>query len=380
MPTIERNINTAQAQYYSRPQDERFPSFAAYLEHGAQKKRTSLERTYSAKDLQAVLNNPADADNRSGKDEGIALASPKGAASFTHWSFGQLARSISAPASYLRQLPATIAAQAVNYGLQHTPPATDLSLLLTLPDGADRPIVRASTSEKYGRAWDFDLHRPIIDTLTSGRDGGDWKLPTAWDGKPAGAYAGDRDSFLIAINGGSIVEDPSARQGNGAMFRGIMVRNSEVGASSIVIVSVFFRFICGNLMLWCAVLGESFRRRHVGQDAARDAIRTAYRLARTMSERAARQDEQIIAGLIRQEIATTKEGVIDELIALKFTKDEATEAYAAAERQEQNPRSRWGIVQGITQMSQESGYQDERFALDLKAAQILKKGAALVAA
>lgn len=35
----------------------------------------------------------------------------------THWSFGQLASQVGAPATYLRQLPATLAAINLLYGL-----------------------------------------------------------------------------------------------------------------------------------------------------------------------------------------------------------------------------------------------------------------------
>ncbi len=37
----------------------------------------------------------------------------------THWSFGQLASLVGAPAAYLRQLPAPIAGINLQYGLAH---------------------------------------------------------------------------------------------------------------------------------------------------------------------------------------------------------------------------------------------------------------------
>src|SRR5262245_19443929 len=39
-------------------------------------------------------------------------------ATLTHWSFGQLASIAAAPPQYLRSLPAPIASDAINYGLQ----------------------------------------------------------------------------------------------------------------------------------------------------------------------------------------------------------------------------------------------------------------------
>jgi hypothetical protein len=39
-------------------------------------------------------------------------------AALTHWSFGQLATIAGAPPQYLRSLPAAIASDAINHGLQ----------------------------------------------------------------------------------------------------------------------------------------------------------------------------------------------------------------------------------------------------------------------
>ena len=52
-------------------------------------------------------------------DDDLALREASGrTASLTHWSFGQLATIASAPPNYLRSLPASIASDALNFGLQ----------------------------------------------------------------------------------------------------------------------------------------------------------------------------------------------------------------------------------------------------------------------
>lgn len=62
---------------------------------------------------------------------------------------------------------------------------------------------------------------------------------------------------------------------------------------------------------------------------------------------------------------------------LGATKDQATEAYNTAEAKEPgcSPRSFWGISQALTRNSQESGFQDDRLALDRLAAEVMKRGA-----
>ena len=97
--------------------------------------------------------------------------------------------------------------------------------------------------------------------------------------------------------------------------------------------------------------------------------------------RSASQDEAIIKALIDTEIASTRAGVVDVLAAGGMTKIAAAAAYDRAEATESaSPRSFWGIAQGITRISQDSGYQDERYQLDQLAAQVLARGRKLVAA
>lgn len=402
------NRYDAANQFSTRPADESYGDLYTFLAALRDQKQRSRERTYAARDLRA---DPA-------TDGSVLLTSPRGSARLTHWAFSQTARTISAPAGYLRTLPPDITAAAINYGISTLPTGTDLVVLAKQPptpgaalaaayspDAATPepipqiPIIRAVTSTTYGRVWDADLYHDVIErTAPHGFD-----LPPVWPqldkhgtGK-AGAYASDRDSFLILANGGSLVTDPSARrsssldgssdsQGNGpgALYRAIIVRNSEVGASSITLEQILYRVICGNHIIWNAQTLSKFRRRHVGQHAHRDAVREIARIAVSLRTQSAREDEQIVRMLIDREIATTREGVIDALRAAGMTERDAEAAYDATETQESrttaSPRSYWGIVQGITWTAQNTQHEDERFTLDQIAGAILQKGRQLVAA
>jgi hypothetical protein len=374
------NFNTAHREYMNRPADERFTSPAAYLESARHDKQYSREITYNTRDLRVEpVTIDVDGDHAIAPTPTLRLTSPKGSAEFTHWSFGQLCRMIGAPASYLRELPPAIAADALNWGMHDAADhATDAKLLVKA-NGAS-PIVRACTSETYGRVWDADLAEPVLSHLPN------FSLPPSWDkdangqAVPTGAFRGDRDSFLILTDGGSIVTDPSAGNG-GAMHRGIMIRNSETGACSIWIDLIWFRTVCGNLMITGGMYDLRFKRRHVGDHAKRDALRTIYEAAHKWTDRPASTDEAIVRGLIQNEIAHTKEAVIDELRGMKMTQADAIAAYdRAVETEKASPRSYWGIANGITRISQDSGYQDQRFELDQIAAAILRRGRKLIAA
>jgi hypothetical protein len=361
-------IATAAREYATRPADERFESVSALVTDASHDKQLSVERAYNLKDLRVV----PDGDS-------LRLASPKGVAQFTHWSFGQACRMVGAPAAYLRELPPAIAADCLNHGLRDSAPGTTANLLVKQNGG--EPIVRACTSDSYGRCWDADLYGSVAHMLTD-KDPS-WGLPPVWGGGVAGAYRGDRDSFLIVTNGGSIVTDPSIGRGgdDAAMYRGLLIRNSEVGASSVVIETILFRYICGNHMLWGALHNSQFKRRHVGSHVTRDVVREIGRIAYQWAQASPARDTAIIRTLIDREIAHTKEAVIDELRKMGATKEQAESAYLRCERTEDcSPRSFWGASQGLTRLSQDSHYQDDRYELDRLAAIVMARGARLVAA
>ena len=361
-------ISTAATEYYRRPADERHASPQALVDDAIARKTASREVGYNLKDLRIT---PI-ADDDAGR---LVLTSPKGQASLTPWSHGQICRMVGAPAAYIRTLPPDIAADALNHGIQTTAPGTKANVLAMVKDGT--VTARAVTSDTYGRLWDADFYSPVVDTLCAHG----WTLPPTWDGKPAGAYSSDRDSFLVLVNGGSIVTDPSVRNGNGQMYRGLMLRNSEVGAAAVWLEEILYEYICGNHNFWGAVINRTYKRRHVGVHVLRDTLRQIGTTARTWTNRAASADEALIRALIDKEIAQTKDAVVDELVKIGATKADAIAAYDRCVTDfDASPRSYWGIAQGFTKTSQDSGYQDDRLQLDQLAAKVLQRGAKLVAA
>ncbi len=386
MAITETTITTAAHEYYRRPADERYASLDALVEHARHERELSAERGFNLKDLRVSIGMMSYLTLTRG-EQTVVLQSPRGHAELNHWSFGQLCRMVGAPTGYLRgRTPATIA-QCLNEGIDETAPGTTATVLVRGANGRPLPLVRSITSQSYGRVWDSELYGSLASVFQrSTRGAGDhWILPPTWDGQPAGAYRGDRDAFVIVVNGGSIVEDPSlaSRGGSDArMFRGLLVRNSEVGACSVTIESVLYRYICGNHMLWGAIVDSKFRRRHVGVHTLRDSLRELGRLAVSVTTASVQRDEAIVRALIDHEIATTEAGVIDELRKIGFSTEMAQAAYDRCVETESalSPRSYWGIAQGATRLSQESGYQDDRLVLDRLAAAVMARGARRVAA
>ena len=184
-------------------------------------------------------------------------------AALTHWSFGQLATIASAPPNYLRTLPASIASSAINHGLRRQRrEQQQLFVERTAPW-----TVRAITSQRYARVHHDELASRVLDLMALHPA---WHLPLGYkDGEygaervPSGAYLGDRDMFLFLVDGNRALDDPTDRTDTG-LFRGFILRNSDVGAAALTLDVFLFRAVCGNHIIWGFQHVAGFRRRHVG--------------------------------------------------------------------------------------------------------------------
>lgn len=104
-------IGRVSSEWFNRPADERYLSLTEL--HSAVKARSERSRTRIVES--EAIRVEAGRDNAErltlvvpGSDKPVAP---------THWSFGQLASLVGAPAAYLRQLPASLAGINLQYGL-----------------------------------------------------------------------------------------------------------------------------------------------------------------------------------------------------------------------------------------------------------------------
>ena len=79
----------------------------------------------------------------------------------------------------------------------------------------------------------------------------------------AGAYLGDRDMFLFLVDGNRTLDDPTDRTHSG-LFRGFILRKSDVGAAALTLDLFLFRLVCGNQLSGGFQPVAGFRRRHAG--------------------------------------------------------------------------------------------------------------------
>lgn len=361
------NITSAQSNWYERPADERFSTLSALREAAGRDKAECIARAVPVADVRAKA-----------IGQTVVLNGKTNAASLSNWSFGQVAAIAGAPSGYLRTLPASLAADCLNHGFEKLEDRrAEHQLYFRAPrDASGQPDVsalevRAVTSTDYARIHDVD----IVERLERFQEQHpSWQLPMDWSGIRSGAFRGDRDMFVLMTDGGSIVEDPTLTGGTGQMFRGFILRNSEVGAAALSLQTFMFRFVCGNLCIWGATQVQTIRRRHVGDARTLQyKVASGFEMARRFAGRPASDDEHAIQLLSARELGTDREEVIQVGRAAGLTIPQATASYEQAEMHEHSPRSVWGYAQGITRASQllTSGYQDTRHDMDRVSGQLL---------
>src|SRR5947207_802739 len=99
----------ASQQWSTRPADQRFWTVEELLAATQAHKRAAVEADIDLQTVRVEAHNDA-----------VRMVGETGnTAELTHFAFGQLAARAGAPAGYLRELPATLAVQNINYGLKH---------------------------------------------------------------------------------------------------------------------------------------------------------------------------------------------------------------------------------------------------------------------
>jgi len=351
---------TAHREWATRPPDERFASVHALYETARARRQRLAERTIET----GLFRTEAVADD-------LVLHDVSGqTAALTHWSFGQLATLASAPPNYLRTLPATIASRAINHGLQRV--GRERQQLFA--EDAAPWTVHAITSPRYARVHHDELASRVLDLMALHPA---WHLPLGYkDGEygaarvPSGAYLGDRDMFLFLVDGNRDLDDPTDPTRTG-LFRGFMLRNSDVGAAALTLDLFLFRMVCGNHIIWGFQHVAGFRRRHVGA-SIQEAWTTSLRDVQTALDADTARERTLLLRSTTQELGESRDAVIDAVVQrLDVSQKQAAEAYMLAETYETNPRSVWGYVQGLTRLSQRTAWQDGRFALDRAASRLL---------
>ena len=176
--------------------------------------------------------------------------------------------------------------------------------------------------------------------------------------------------FLFLVDGNRDLDDPTDASHAG-LFRGFILRNSDVGAAALSLDVFLFRAICANAIIWGFHHVAGFRRRHVGASIRAELTTSLHEVQQALDADTA-DDRAMLLRAQSQELGPSRDAVIDAVQQrLTLSAKHAAEAYTLAEAHESNPRSVWGYVQGLTRLSQRTPWQDGRFELDRAASRLL---------
>ncbi|CDZ54089.1 hypothetical protein [Neorhizobium galegae] len=372
-------IGRVSSEWFSRPDDERFLSLTELYETV----RSRAERAHARTVESAAIRVEATRDNAErlelvvpGRHQPIAP---------THWSYGQLCGLVGAPATYMRQLPAPLAAINLQHGLLNH--RAELVKTLEMEDG--RVELRAVTGPEYGRIWDHELVSAVKKIAGNGTGDTIWKVPGLLDWASmthnpfvdiskdtTTLYASDRDVFVFLVDDAHPIEAGRLRNGEPDLyFRGFYAWNSEVGSKTLGIASFYLRAVCANRNIWGSEKFEEITIRHSKFAADRFAHEAAPALTsfansspasfvagiKAARERiVARDDEDRQAFLRRRGFSKTETGKIIETVLSEEGRP---------------PESIFDFVQGITALARGRTNQDTRLELEGKAKKLLESAA-----
>lgn len=349
----------AHQQWKNRPDDERFPTLEAL--YAATKAYTNVaveaEAPYSSLRVEAIDGNVQ------------LIGKAQTPAHLTHWSFGQLAQRVGAPAHYLRQLPATLAVQNLNHGLaKRIEDGDDTAKMLFHTNGS--LLCRAITSDRYERIWNYEVAERLMDLQEQGWEPAVPDFNTFGSDRQTALYASDHDLFAFLRSKNVGIKEPGADE---PLWRGLIAENSEVGAGKIKATKFLYRRMCGNHIIWGASKVIEFGFAHIGDVRERW---TAFQVtAKRWLDDSVSDDEQMVAEAKELVIGATKEQVLDALFgqrSLGLSRKIIEAGYdAVVPEQDGDPNTKWGVVQGLTRYSQTIPYADQCKAIDRAAGRIL---------
>lgn len=349
----------ASNQWASRPSDQRFETLQALRESVQNRRMRSRSVDVDIGGVSAKVEAETIVLNR-----GFQSVEP------SHWAFGQLAGWIHAPGEYLRRLSPPLACQCINEGIQKS--AQERGALkfmaVTNPD-SEINTLQAVTSTTYGRIWDAD----VVDCASRivERTNGKFYNPKAYVSggqKPSGLYASDRDVFVFMIDGGSLLDAGPRAQLN----RGFFMWNSEVGARTFGLTTFLFNVVCGNHIVWNASNVKEVTIRHTSGGPYRfDSEAAPALLAYCNSSASTELDTVRKAQTIL--LPTESAELTQWFQHRKFSRTEASEAIAAAKREEGDCRTVWQAVQGLTAYARGFDFVDARVDLETRAGKLLNE-------
>ena len=370
------HVDRVSSEWFSRPDDERYLSLSNL--HAAVKGRAEKSHTRTVESAAIRVEAQRDDPAR------LALMLPGADAPVapTHWSFGQLASLVGAPAAYLRQLPAPLAGINLQHGLM----AHRAEQVKTFATEDGRQELRAVTGPDYGRIFDHELVEAVRRIAGNGTGDTRWKVPGTLDWasgvynphvditkETTTLYASDRDVFLFLVDDLNPIEAGRLPDGSPDFyFRGFYCWNSEVGARTLGIASFYLRAVCQNRNLWGVEDFQEITIRHSKHAAHRFAHEAAPALTR-FADSSPRPFIEGVRASREKIVARSEDDRTDFLRRRGFGKAETAKIVETVLAEEgRPPESVFDFVQGITAVARTKPQQDARLAMEARAKTLME--------
>jgi hypothetical protein len=372
-------IGRVSSEWFNRPADERYLSLSELMASVQGRSERSRTRTVETAAIRV------DATRDDAERLTLMLPGSDRPVAPTHWSFGQLAGIVGAPATYLRQLPAPLAGINLQYGL--TAHRAEQVKMLEVENG--RVELRAVTGPDYGRIFDHELVAAVQKIAGNGTGDTRWKIPGVLDwstgiynprvditSDTTTLYASDRDVFLFLVDDLNPIEAGRLPDGSPDLyFRGFYCWNSEVGAKTLGIASFYLRAVCQNRNLWGVEDFEEITIRHSKYAASRFAHQAAPALTRFANS----SPMPFVNGIraAREKIVARSDDDRTEFLRKRgFSKADTAKIIETVLAEEgRKPASVFDFVQGITAVARDKPHQDARLDLEGKAKKLLDRAA-----
>ncbi|BCH04949.1 hypothetical protein MesoLj131b_69480 (plasmid) [Mesorhizobium sp. 131-2-5] len=370
-----QRVGRVSSEWFNRPADERYLSLSDLRNSVRARSQRSRTRIVESERIRV------EASRNDAERLTLMLPDAEAPVTPTHWSFGQLASLVGAPATYLRQLPAPLAAINLQYGL--TSQRAEQVKTLEIENG--RLELRAVTGSDYGRIFDEDLIEAVQKIAGNGTGDTRWKVPGClqWDTgiynphvdvskDTTTLYASDRDVFVFLVDDLNPIEAGKLPNGEPDLFfRGFYCWNSEVGARTLGIASFYLRAVCQNRNIWGAEDFQEITIRHSKYAPSRFALEAEPALIQ-FAESSPMPFINGIKAARERIVARDDDDRTTFLRKRGFSKGETTKIIDAVLTDEGHPpASVFDFVQGITRVARDKQHQDVRLEMEAKAKKLL---------
>ena len=373
--------STVSNQWGTRPDDEKFLDLNSLRAKVNEWANESSEVEVLPSDINALFDQS--------RPEYLGVAVDGVEVDLTHYAFDSVARLAGAPPNYLRSLPGPLAAVNLNYGLKTAEPKA-IEAYLRQPGDGSAPTVRGITSTRYGRILDRDVVDAVQNIAGNGTGDTRWKVPGTIEwGSAHGVsynpevnittqnttlYASDRDVFLFLVDDMNPIEVGKLRSGEpDLMFRGFYVWNSEVGARTFGVATMYLRGVCQNRNLWGVEGFNEVTFKHTSGAPDRFIADAAPALV-TFAEGAA---SKLIAGVSAAKaakVATDDEERFDFLARFGFSGKASQRVIDTVLAEEgTKPETVWDFAQGVTALARREVLQEARLKMEAVAGKMLDR-------